>query len=196
MIPSSLSTTENLETETDNSKKSTKKTQESETESEIAEQVNERSDDDDDEGGEDLFPTTQSPVKSITFSRLKNRRTLKNEKLAKQPNEKSLNDNSLVGKLAENQVNLEENEIMIAEKVEEKSYNRDDDDLFPTTNSPMKMDTRSIRGSRSLIDEKFPEIFLKEKDESESMTSEQDKEKSIHNVEMGGDDNLVEILDE
>merc|ERR1719510_80051 len=138
MIPSSLSTTENLETETDNSKKSTKKTQESETESETAEQVNERSDDDDDEGEVDLFPTTQSPVKSITFSRLKNRRTLKNEKLAKQPNEKSLNDNSLVGKLAENQVNLEENEIMIAEKVEEKS---DDNDLFPTTNSPMKMDT-------------------------------------------------------
>ena len=194
MIPSSLSATENLETETDNSEKGTEKSQG--TESETAEQVNERSDED--EGEEDLFPTTQSPVKSITFSRLKNRRTLKNEKLAKQPNEKSLNDNSLVGKLAENQVNLEENEIMIAEKVEEKSDNSDDNDLFPTTNSPMKMDTRSIRGSRSLIDEKFPEIFLKEKDESESMTSEQDKEKSIHNVnvEMCGDDNLVEILDE
>ena len=198
MIPSSLSTTENLETETDDGKKSTKKSQESETESETAEQVNERSDDDDDEGEEDLFPTTQSPVKSITFSRLKNRRTLKIEKLAKQPNEKSQNDNSLVGKLAENKVNLEQNKIMIAEKVEEKSDNRDDDDLFITTNSPMKMDTRSIRGSRSLIDENFPEIFLKEKDESESMTSEQDKEKSIHNVnvEMCGDDNLVEILDE
>ena len=196
MIPSSLSTTENLETETDDGKKSTKKSQESETESETAEQVNERSDDD--EGEEDLFPTTQSPVKSITFSRLKNRRTLKIEKLAKQPNEKSQNDNSLVGKLAENKVNLEQNKIMIAEKVEEKSDNRDDDDLFITTNSPMKMDTRSIRGSRSLIDENFPEIFLKEKDESESMTSEQDKEKSIHNVnvEMCGDDNLVEILDE
>ena len=195
MIPSSLSTTENLETETDDGKKSTKKSQESETESETAEQVNERSDD---EGEEDLFPTTQSPVKSITFSRLKNRRTLKIEKLAKQPNEKSQNDNSLVGKLAENKVNLEQNKIMIAEKVEEKSDNRDDDDLFITTNSPMKMDTRSIRGSRSLIDENFPEIFLKEKDESESMTSEQDKEKSIHNVnvEMCGDDNLVEILDE